>query len=243
MKAKTLIQYIPEFLSQMGGSSLSRATITARERHLLQFKKWLTYEKKDNISPENLSKEIVEKYEIFLKRERNLSESTVESYLRSLRFFLQFLEKKEIKSLSPQEMVNENPETDLQKLINYYFQTKGISPEKLKKDAKKKKIIYSRYTKPAKDLLDLADSPEEAKKAIKIVADWAKSRNLDYALETVLKKWFELDNLHPKKKEKKPYYKGDRMVKSRGKWYVIDDEGEWFEFAGDKEDIDWKQED
>jgi len=37
------------------------------------------------------------------------------------------------------------------------------------------------------------------KKAITKVARWASSRNLDYAIETVFKKWLELDKLNQKK--------------------------------------------
>ena len=61
----------------------------------------------------------------------------------------------------------------------------------LKRDAKKRKIIYSRFTKPAKQLLELAGSVQAAKKAISKVAEWAKSRDLDYAIETVFKKVLE----------------------------------------------------
>ncbi|MFW6283155.1 MAG: hypothetical protein ACOC1P_03840 [Minisyncoccales bacterium] len=135
--------------------------------------------------------------------------------------------------------------TDIQKIVNHYFYTKGYSLEEIKKDSKKEKIIYSRHTKPAKQLLELADSVEKAKKALTTVAEWAKSRNLDYSIETVFKKWLELDELKPKKKKKRPYYNNRPMVKSErdDKWYVIDKDGEWLEFAGKKEDIKWREED
>jgi len=122
--------------------------------------------------------------------------------------------------------------------------TKGLSLEELKKSAKKREIIYSRYTKPAKQLLELAGSVEKAKKAIDVVAEWAKSRGLDYAIETVFKKWLELDRLRPKEIVKKPYYDGNPMVwsETKKKWYVITPEGEWLEFAGDDKDIEWRTE-
>jgi len=47
------------------------------------------------------------------------------------------------------------------------------------------------------------------------VANWAKSRNLDYSIETVFKKWLELDKLKPKEIIKKPYYKNQPMVWSQ----------------------------
>ncbi len=134
-------------------------------------------------------------------------------------------------------------ETKIQQIVNHYFYSKGLTLEEIKDNAKKKKIVYSRHTRPAKQLLELAGSVKKAKKAIDKVAKWAKSRNLDYAIETVLKKWLELDRLKPKKTKKKPYYRGKPMIYSetKKKWFVIDDDGEWLEFAGEEDDIKWKK--
>lgn len=133
-------------------------------------------------------------------------------------------------------------ETAIRQIITHYFKTKGLSLEELKKSAKKKKIIYSRFTRPAKQLLELAGSTKKAKEAIDKVAEWAKSRNLDYAIETVFKKWLELDRLKPKEIVKKPYYQGNPMVwsQTKRKWYVIDEKGSWLEFAGKESDIEWR---
>jgi len=133
-------------------------------------------------------------------------------------------------------------ETAIRQIVTHYFKTKELSLEQLKKDAKKKKIIYSRFTRPAKQLLELAGSVKKAEEAIDRVAEWAKSRNLDYAIETVFKKWLELDRLKPKEIVKKPYYRGDPMVwsKTKRKWYVINPEGEWLEFAGEDSEIEWR---
>jgi len=133
-------------------------------------------------------------------------------------------------------------ETAIRQIVTHYFKTKGVSLKELKKSARKREIIYSRYTKPAKQLLELAGSIEKAKEAIDKVAQWAKSRNLDYAIETVFKKWLELDRLKPKEVIKKPYYRGDPMVwsETRKKWYVITPEGEWLEFGGKESDIEWR---
>jgi DNA polymerase/3'-5' exonuclease PolX len=132
--------------------------------------------------------------------------------------------------------------TAIRQIVTYYFQTKDISLEQLKKDSKKRNIIYSRFTKPAKQLLVLSGSIKKAKEAIWKVAEWAKSRNLDYAIETVFKKWLELDKLKPKEIVKKPFYHGNPMVWSQThrKWYVINDDGEWLEFAGKQADIEWR---
>jgi phosphoenolpyruvate synthase/pyruvate phosphate dikinase len=133
-------------------------------------------------------------------------------------------------------------ETDIQKIVNHYFKTKGLSLDEIKENAKKRKIIYSRYTRPAKQLLELAGSVKAAKAAITKVAKWAKSRNLDYAIETVFKKWLELDRLKPKEVVKKPFFRDDPMVwsETRKKWFVITQDEEWKEFVGKESDIEWR---
>jgi ribosomal protein S13 len=151
----------------------------------------------------------------------------------------EYLKKKKIKYL---EELKE--ETAIRQVVTYYFKTKGLSLNQLKYSAKKKKIIYSRYTKPAKQLLELAGSIKKAKEAINIVAEWANSRGLDYTIETVFKRWLELGRLKPKEIVKKPYYLGDPMVWSelKRKWYVIDKDGNWLEFAGKESEIEWREE-
>ncbi len=133
-------------------------------------------------------------------------------------------------------------ETSIRQIITYYFETKGLSLKELKENAKKRKIVYSRFTKPAKQLLELAGSIEKAKEAMKKVAEWAKSRNLDYAIETVFKKWLELDRLKPKEIVKKPFFRNNPMIwsETRKKWYVVTPEGDWLEFAAKKTDIEWR---
>jgi len=149
----------------------------------------------------------------------------------------EYLKKEKIKYY--QEL---KEKTAIRSIVTHYFKTKGLSLQELKKSAKKQKIIYSRFTKPAKQLLELTGSVEKAKEAIDKVAEWAKSRNLDYAIETVFKKWLELDRLKPKEIVKKPYYKGNPMVwsETKRKWFVISPEGEWLEFAGKESEIEWR---
>ena len=132
-------------------------------------------------------------------------------------------------------------ETAIQSVIAHFFLSKGLSLQELKENAKKRKIIYSRFTKPAKQLLELAGSVERAKEAISKVSQWATTRKLDYAIETVFKKWLELDSLKPKEIVKKPFYKGSPMIwsEAKKKWFVIKD-GEWLEYVGKKEEVEWK---
>lgn len=133
-------------------------------------------------------------------------------------------------------------ETAIQNIIAHYFFSKGLGLQELKENAKKKKIIYSRFTKPAKQLLELAGSVEKAKEAIDKVSAWAKTRKLDYSIETVFKKWLELDQLKPKEIVKKPFYKGQPMIwsETKKKWFVISKYGEWLEFADKQDTIEWK---
>lgn len=147
-----------------------------------------------------------------------------------------------IKKGKIKDFENLKKETAIQRIIAYFFQSKGLSLQELKENAKKRKIIYSRFTKPAKQLLELAGSVENAEAAINKVAAWANSRKLDYAIETVFKKWLELDRLKPKEIVKKPFYNGDPMVwsETKKKWYVISKTGEWLLFADKESAIEWK---
>lgn len=149
----------------------------------------------------------------------------------------EYLKKNKIKDY---EKLKE--ETAIQQIVAHYFQTKGLSLAELKENAKKRKIVYSRFTKPAKQLLDLSGSVEKAKTAIDKVAEWANSRGLDYAIETVFKKWLELDRLKPKEIVKKPFYRNNPMVwsETKKKWYVIDEDSQWLEFADKDSEIEWR---
>jgi hypothetical protein len=246
-ECKKITNYFSDFLKDEE-EKISSTLLKCRERHLNHFQKWLIINKNENATPEDIDEEILIKYKNFIKektssRGKKVSKTTQKSYLRTIRFFFEFLKNKNIECINPEKIrLDKKVESGIQKVVNHYFKTKGLTLEELKKSAKKQEIIYSRYTKPAKQLLELSGSIEKAKESITKVANWANSRNLDYTIETVLKKWLEIKNLEPKKIEKKPFYRGDRMVKKRGKWYVIDNQGEWLEFAGKEEDIVWKEE-
>jgi len=149
----------------------------------------------------------------------------------------EFLKKKKIKYLKDLE-----DDTEIRQVVTHYFETKGVNLDQLKKSAKKRNIIYSRFTKPAKQLIELAGNPEKAKKAIDIVSKWAISRDLDYTIETVFKRWLELDKLKPKEIVKKPFYNNNPLVwsETKKKWYVVDETNTWLEFADTEDKIEWK---
>ncbi len=149
----------------------------------------------------------------------------------------EYLKKGKIKLLEDLEQ-----ETAIRQVVAYFFESKGLDLKQLKENAKKRAIVYSRYAKPAKQLIELSGGVVEAKKAIDKVALWANSRNLDYTIETVFKKWLEIDRLKPKEVVKKPFYEGLPMIfsDSKKKWFVINDNGEWLEFADKEDKIEWK---
>ncbi|MDD4625142.1 MAG: hypothetical protein WCX23_01345 [Candidatus Paceibacterota bacterium] len=151
----------------------------------------------------------------------------------------EYLKKGKIKFLKDLE-----EETSIRQIVTHYFETKGLNLKQLKESAKKREIVYSRFTKPAKQLLELSGSVSKAQEAIDKVAGWAKSRNLDYAIETVFKKWLELDRLKPKEIVKKPFFQNRPMIwsQTKNRWYVIGDGGEWLEFAGKENEIEWRLE-
>ena len=131
--------------------------------------------------------------------------------------------------------------TVIRQVVTHFFETKGVSLEQLKRNARKRNIVYGRFAKSARELLDLTGSVQGAKDAITKVSEWARTRDLDYSLETVLKKWLELDTLKPKPVKKKAFYRGNPMIWSeqKKKWFVIED-GEWLEFADKESMIEWR---
>jgi len=150
--------------------------------------------------------------------------------------------KEYIKSGKIKRLETLKKETAIRQVVTYFFETKGVNLEELKKSARKRQIVYSRFTLPAKQLIELAGSVQDAKIAIKKVADWAISRKLDYTIETVFKKWPELDRLKPKEIVKKPFYRNDPMIwsENRKKWYVVTPGGEWLEYCDKLEKIEWR---
>jgi hypothetical protein len=111
--------------------------------------------------------------------------------------------------------------TPIQEIVNHLFTLKGWA-NKDKDFYAKNKVVYARYLRPAKDLLFLCeDDIEEAKRCLDKMHEWATSRDLDWSIETVFKKWPELDSL--KAKEKKPHWDGCRVFQraNGGRWWII----------------------
>lgn len=127
------------------------------------------------------------------------------------------------------ELGKDNIPTKVGELVLYFFELKGWIYVKGEKSSQK---VFHRFLRPAKELLELCnDNLDEAKFCLKKVADWAKSRKLDWSIETVFKKWYEIDSL--RELEKKPYVDGNRAYQYLGKWYLIMPNGEKKEYVGD----------
>lgn len=91
--------------------------------------------------------------------------------------------------------VGESKESPVKNIVNNFFELKGIA-NKESSFYVQNNIVYSRYLRPAKQLLELTDGNlDSAKIALKKVAKWADKNGLSWEIETVLKKYLELDKL------------------------------------------------
>jgi len=125
--------------------------------------------------------------------------------------------------------------TDLQEVVDHFYILKGWDY----KNPKYSKI-YARFTRPASELLELTDgNVEESKRKITTIRDWAESRKLDWTIETVFKKWFDIPELKPA--EKKPYWDGQPMFKdTSGQWKVIMRDGTIKKFSSPESEITYE---
>lgn len=133
---------------------------------------------------------------------------------------------------------NNTPPTAAQEVILYFFSLKGWEY----KGTPSEKKLFRRYLRAAKDLLELCEKDvPAAKECLDKISAWAKSRELDWSIETIFKKWYEIDLLKPK--EKKPHYDGCRIFQKvdGGKWWIIRN-GEVKELGKPltKEEVIWK---
>lgn len=87
----------------------------------------------------------------------------------------------------------DDPKSSVSQLVDYYFELRGWA--NLPKDEyKKRKIIYGRFTRPAKQLLILCDHDlDKAKYLLDCVKRWAENKRLDWSIETVFKRWGEIE--------------------------------------------------
>lgn len=87
----------------------------------------------------------------------------------------------------------EKPKNNVQQLVNYYFELKEWDDMPVE-FYKENNISYPRHCKRAKELLELCDGNlEKAKTMVDKIKDWADGRGLEWTIETVFKKWMELE--------------------------------------------------
>ena len=74
-------------------------------------------------------------------------------------------------------------DTPLQQVVNHYLFLKDLDQEE---------VIYARYVKDAKEILDITNSIKKAKELLDRTKEWAESRGLEWGMETSVKRYLEL---------------------------------------------------
>src|SRR3989344_6970266 len=94
------------------------------------------------------------------------------------------------RKLSSKEIATKN---NIEQLVNYFLELRGWA-NLPKEEYKKRNIIYGRFTRPAKHLLILTDQNlDRAKYLLDCVKRWAELKHLDWSIETVFKRWGEIE--------------------------------------------------
>ncbi len=95
------------------------------------------------------------------------------------------------------EIKKTKPKTDVGELVDYYLELRGWA-NLPKEEYQKRKIIYGRFTRPAKQLLVMCDKNlDRAKYLLDCVKRWAALKHLDWSIETVFKRWGEIEKDAP----------------------------------------------
>jgi len=104
-------------------------------------------------------------------------------------------------------------------------------------------------TKKAKEKINIRLKLFSTEQLLTAIDNFSKSKwNMEHNRSRGVAWFFHTDdridgfiNLEPEPEpEKKPYFRGEPMVKKFGKWKVISEDGEWKEFAGLEKQIEWK---
>lgn len=117
-------------------------------------------------------------------------------------------------------------------IVEYFIYAKGWTKETLPGRT------FSSYLRAAKDLIDATGSVDAAKSKIDMVRKWADDRELSWSLETIFRKWHELEN--PSEMKKRAFIGPDRAYQRNGDWYVIISTGEHKKYAGPLSSIEYR---
>jgi hypothetical protein len=132
--------------------------------------------------------------------------------------------KKEENNILNNNLKSPKKKTDIVLIVEHFFEMKAW-------DATVDQI-FAKHVRPAKELLDTAGGDVmKAKKAITKLSKWADLHELNWNLNTVVKKWFEIPSLVSEKK-KRAFIENDPAYQKNGDWYVINHLNEHVRWIG-----------
>ena len=82
------------------------------------------------------------------------------------------------------------PRSDLQKVVDHFFDLQGYSPEQ-------RKAAYPRHVREGAALLKAAGDAEKAKAILDQLQRWCSSKRLSYTIGTALKRWKQFSDAAP----------------------------------------------
>lgn len=88
-----------------------------------------------------------------------------------------------------ENQANNKKKTQIVLLIERFFHMKGVTEPV-------PSIVFSRYTRVAKQIIELCDG--DLQRGVDILGKlkaWAEERNLEWGLDTVVKRWMELSKI------------------------------------------------
>jgi hypothetical protein len=181
----SLTQFIYGILGKDYGTGLSRASVVEALRNLVKAGVIL---KKDNTTGNyfkvNLSID-VDKVVQEINRFRKQTKSSIANRPKAVH--LLYPQKKGNKGNKAKRFFKKNA---VEVLTDYYYELKGWTNQP-KAYLRQNKISYSRNCKTARDILYLCSGGiDEAKGKVLRVCEWAKKNNLEWSLETIIKRFY-----------------------------------------------------
>lgn len=98
---------------------------------------------------------------------------------------------------------------------------------------------FASHLRPAKQLIEITGGFDGAAKKLSQVKAWAEARDLEWSIETIFKKWEEIEK-PVQERAKKPYIEGDRAYEKNGDWYIINHIGEHKKYMGSLKNLTFR---